>query len=305
MTDPPDSPGPPGLRLVPGPPEPPPEPPADFDPVADFEPYDDPPDADDAAEPTGLWERVGDVHPGLTYGIVLAVLVAFAAELVGAWSHTGDLWATGSLASPAIDRGAAAWTAIRAGEWWRPLSSLFLHANALHVGSNLIALVVGGGVAERVFGHSRFLLLFTLVGLAGAAASCAHQAVLAAHGAPAYGSIGASGAVYGVGAAVVAAAVRLRGLIAPWRARALVGATMPLLLSSLVAGLARPEVDNAAHAGGALAGLLLGFVLPLSGKLTQRAEPAAARILWATLGGLSAILLIVSAGIAFGLPRPL
>jgi len=297
MTDPPDTPGPPAAS--PGPPDPA----AEFDPVADFEPYDDAPD--EPSEPTSLWDRVGDAHPGFTYGIVLAMLVAFLGELVTSSSHTGDLWATGTVLSPAVDAGAASWAAVRAGEWWRPLSALFLHANALHVGSNMIALVFVGGVAERVFGHARFLLLFMLVGLAGGAASLAHQAVIASHGGGAAGSIGASGAVYGVGAGVVAAAIRLRGLIPPWRPRALVGATLPLLLSSLVAGLARPEVDNAAHLGGAVACVLLGFVLPFSGRLTLRPEPAAARAAWTLLGFFSAILLGVSAGIAFGLPRPL
>jgi rhomboid protease GluP len=182
------------------------------------------------------------------------------------------------------------------------LAPLFLHANVLHVGSNLIALVVAGGVAERVYGHARFLVLFALAGACGSLASLAHQAALPAH---AVGSIGASGAAYGVGAAVIAAAVRLRGVIPPWRARALVGATMPLLLSSLVAGFARPEVDSAAHLGGAVAGLLLGLAFPFAPQLTLRTEGGAARVAWGVSSLFAAILLLGSVAIAFGLPRPL
>ena len=121
-----------------------------------------------------------------------------------------------------------------AGEWWRLFAPIFLHANLLHVGSNLLALVIVGGVAERAFGHARFLVLFVGAGIAGGLATFEHQRVIAeaagAGGPVILGSIGASGAVYGVGAAVVGAAVRLRGLLSPWRARALIGATLPLLL---------------------------------------------------------------------------
>src|SRR5262249_6910898 len=100
----------------------------EYDPELDFEPYDDA--ADGAPERPELWDRVGDVHPGFTYGLVLLVLVAFALELAFAWSHRGDLWTTGTLDTPSISRGAALWTAIRAGEWWRVLAPVFLHANA-------------------------------------------------------------------------------------------------------------------------------------------------------------------------------
>ncbi len=309
MTDPPESPEP--FRGPPPPPAPPAPPglAGEFDPELDFEPYDDP--TPDLPERPELWDRVGDVHPGFTYGLVLLVLVAFALELTGAYSHRGDLWTTGTLDAPSIVRGAVLWPRIVAGEWWRVLAPLFLHANLLHVGSNLVAFAVVGGVVERVYGHGRLLVLFALCGVAAAGASAAHQAAqiaAAVHaGATANlgGSIGASGAVYGLGAAVVAAAVRLRGLIPPWRARALVGATLPLLLSSLAAGFAHPEIDSAAHLGGALAGLLLGFALPFSPRLTLVPEPAWVRAGWAAGGLFAAILLIVSAAIAFGLPRPL
>src|SRR5262249_31322776 len=141
-----------------------------------------------------LWDRVGDVHPGLTYGLVLVILVAFAAELVTSYGQHGDLWSTGTVRTDAIERGAALWTAVRAGEWRRVLAPLFLHANALHVGANLVALVVAGGVAERVFGHARFLVLFALAGAAGSCASFAHQAAQLAAAASAAGAHGAAGA---------------------------------------------------------------------------------------------------------------
>ena len=253
--------------------------------------------------PAGLWERVGDIHPGFTYALVLLILVSFALELLTATVRGGDLWAGSTVASPFVGKGAASWTLFTQGEWWRLLSCILLHANALHVGSNLLALVVLGGVAERAYGHARFLVLFVAAGAVGALASFAHQAQIAAAGGIAgAGSIGASGAVFGVGAAVVVAAVRMRGLLPAWRVRALIGATLPLLLSSFAAGFARPGTDNAAHAGGALAGLVLGLALPFTHQLTQSPpEAPAARALWGALGLFALSALVASGVVAFRL----
>jgi len=247
----------------------------------------------------GLWDRVGDVHPGFTYALVLAILIGFAAQLVTAGDRAGVALVGGSLGGPFVNAGAALREPFLAGEWWRLFAPIFLHANVLHLGSNLLALALVGGVVERAFGHARFLVIFVGAGIVGGLATFEHQRFLAEAAAAAgrsgpgtLGSIGASGAVYGVGAAVVAAAIRLRGLLSPWRARALIGATLPLLLSSLAGGFARPGTDNAAHIGGALAGAILGFVLPLHAELQAGKESATSRTLWAVAGvvGLSALL---------------
>jgi hypothetical protein len=96
------------------------------------------------------------------------------------------------------------------------------------------------------------------------------------------------------------AAVRMHGLLPAWRVRALIGATLPLLLSSFAAGFARPGTDNAAHAGGALAGLVLGLALPFSPKLTQSApEKPLARGAWGAAGLLAISALVACGVVAF------
>ncbi len=270
----------------------------DFDETFGDDEGDDPAAIESAERPTpGLWDRVGDVHPGFTYFLVLAILIGFAAQLVTAGGDVGRALAGGSLGGPFVSAGAALRGPFLDGEWWRLFAPVFLHANLLHLGSNLLALVLVGGVVERTFGHARFLAVFVVAAMAGGLATFEHQRFVAAAAgsggvAHTLGSIGASGAVYGVGAAVVAAAIRLRGLLSPWRARALIGATLPLLLSSLAGGFARPGTDNAAHLGGALAGAILGFVLPLHSELQKSKESATSRTLWAVAGivGLSALL---------------
>ncbi len=261
-----------------------PEPP--FDP--DDEPEDDP---GPELAPAGLWERIGELHPGFTYALTLAILVGFALQLVSSTVPASKALAGGSLIGPFVTAGASTRAPFLAGEWWRVLSPVFLHANLLHVGSNLIAFVILGGVAERAFGHGRFLVLFTLAAAAGSFAGLWRQEFVAT-----LGSIGASGAVYGVGAAVVVAAFRMRGLLPSWRVRALVGATLPLLLASLAGGFQKPGTDNAAHIGGVVAGALLALVLPFHPKLTGRIEPPSSRFLWG-MAGLLAFALTIASGV--------
>jgi len=243
-----------------------------------------------------LWDRVGEVHPGFTYFLVLLVLVGFAGQLVTASVPTDRAFGGGSLTGPFVEAGAALRGPFFAGEWWRLLAPLLLHANLLHLGSNLVALVIAGGVVERAYGHSRFLAIFVLAGAVASLATFERQSWGEAGGASTLGSIGASGAIYGIGAAVVAAAIRLRGLLTPWRARALIGATLPLLLSSLAGGFAKPGTDNAAHLGGALAGALLGALLPFHSNLRRVPEGATARTFWG-LFALALLSALVASGV--------
>jgi len=114
----------------------------------------------------------------------------------------------------------------------------------------------------------------------GALASLASVAWNVAHAGPEPRvSIGASGAIFALGGALLVAAFRLRHRLAPGRARALAAATLFLALPALAAGLERLGTDNAAHAGGFAAGLALGVVLPLSPRLGGRPTGAVVRAL--------------------------
>src|SRR5215204_3033575 len=86
--------------------------------------------------------------------------------------------------------------AVADGDWWRLITSAFLHANLLHLAFNMLALWWFGAPVELFLGRARFLLLYFASGLAGAAG-----ALLATPNAP---TVGASGAIFGIlGAALV------------------------------------------------------------------------------------------------------
>ena len=150
---------------------------------------------------------------------------------------------------------------------WRMLSSNYLHIGILHILFNMWCLWDLGNLAERIFDRWTYLLIYTVCGLAGSVASLWwHPLVVGA---------GASGAIFGLAGALIAA-LYLGKLPFP---RAAVQHTMRSLLMfagyNLFFGAVGAGVDNSAHLGGLASGLALGAVLA-----KQLTEPPEVRHRW-------------------------
>jgi membrane associated rhomboid family serine protease len=145
---------------------------------------------------------------------------------------------------------------VAAGEWWRLLTSAFLHANAFHLWANLTALVVFGRMAEAYSTRSRVLLAYLAAVVGGSLASCWLL--------PHTTSVGASGGILGLVGFSYALSRRR-----PSEVPAVLGksALLTMTLTALLGAVAFRFIDNAAHAGGALAGVLVGW-------LSVRSEPS-------------------------------
>ncbi|QIM53362.1 rhomboid family intramembrane serine protease [Hydrogenophaga crocea] len=146
-------------------------------------------------------------------------------------------------------------SSVQAGEWWRLLSATFLHGGLMHLALNMLGLWFAGSLLERIFGSRQFLLIYLASGLAGSVASL-HFA------AQSHVSVGASGAVFGVAGALIAAVLQHRATLPKAFSTQILGGFSVYLALSLVQGFARPGIDNAAHLGGLVAGLLIAWVLP-------------------------------------------
>src|SRR5215510_9190483 len=139
------------------------------------------------------------------------------------------------------------------GEWWRLLSSVFVHIGVVHLLLYMWCLWSLGRLAERMFGNWTFLALYLLSGLGGGLASVWRN--------PSIVSAGASGAVFGVAG----------GLVAFWYfgkvalPRSIIKRDFVSILTfvgyNLTYGFAKEGVDNAAHIGGLFVGLALGALL--------------------------------------------
>jgi membrane associated rhomboid family serine protease/Flp pilus assembly protein TadD len=139
------------------------------------------------------------------------------------------------------------------GEWWRLLSSVFVHIGVVHLLLNMWCLWSLGRLAERMFGNWTFLAIYLLSGLGGSLASMLWN--------PSIVSAGASGAVFGVAGSLVA--FLYFGKVA--LPRSVIKRDFASILTfvgyNLAFGFAKEGVDNAAHLGGLLVGLGLGALL--------------------------------------------
>lgn len=139
------------------------------------------------------------------------------------------------------------------GQWWRLLTSVFIHAGFWHLFFNMLVLVQSGRIAERLFGTARFTAIYLFAGVTGSIASLLWQ--------PGVNSMGASGAIYGVLSAIVAYLLR-NGSVLP---RAVYLRHMRLaavyIIYTLPAGFSHHGIDNGAHVGGLLGGFVLGLLL--------------------------------------------
>jgi rhomboid protease GluP len=151
------------------------------------------------------------------------------------------------------DKGAIIPWLIREGEYWRLLTAMFLHANLLHLLVNLVALFQLGSLYELMFGTRRFVLIYVVSGLAASLTS-----MMRIDGA----SVGASGAIFGILGAFVFSVFRSPRFRHERAARNLVAQCVFWIIANIAIGFQIPQIDNAAHIGGLVAGLLLGGLLP-------------------------------------------
>ena len=196
---------------------------------------------------------------------------------------------TGDDASALLRWGATYGPAVTAGDWWRIVSSMFVHAGFLHLFSKMFVLVSIGPVTERLYGQAAFFVLYFIAGAAGSIAGIYWH--------PVTNSVGASGAVFGVMGMVLAYAFRQRRALHSSILRSFARSIASSVVLNMVLGLALPMINVAAHVGGLVAGFLFGLLLarPLvpSPLMAQLSRSALAAVLGAAL----------VAGSLFQLPR--
>jgi len=139
------------------------------------------------------------------------------------------------------------------GQWWRMLSSNFIHAGVIHIGFNMYILWVAGRRMERILGHTGFLITYLLSGLLGSVASLAFHA--------AHVTVGASGAIFGIYGALLGFLVRDRNSISRPVFLAIGKSTLIFLAYNLLFGLQVKNIDLSAHIGGLAGGFLCGLAL--------------------------------------------
>ncbi|KAJ3425971.1 rhomboid-related [Anaeramoeba flamelloides] len=149
-----------------------------------------------------------------------------------------------------VDMGAKEATKIQDGEYWRFFTAMFLHVGVIHLIMNLAFQIRVGAELEKMFGHTRMILIYIISGIGGN--------LLSAIFLPSLVSVGASSALYGL------VGILFCDLFQNWNdiqnpKSSLFKLTL-MVVFSLGIGLL-PAIDNFAHVGGILAGSLMGIII--------------------------------------------
>jgi membrane associated rhomboid family serine protease/Tfp pilus assembly protein PilF len=137
------------------------------------------------------------------------------------------------------------------GQWWRLLTYMFMHGGILHIAINMWCLWDLGALCESLYGRWTYGAIYLITGVAAGLSSVAWN--------PGVLSVGASGAIFGLAGALIASfylgEFSLPGIAIRGTSRSL----LVFVVISLFFGGAR--VDNAAHVGGLVTGLILGAAI--------------------------------------------
>lgn len=157
-------------------------------------------------------------------------------------------WGDGDIL---IHCGANYWpTTVEQHQYWRLLSSMFLHAGLWHLFTNMLGLFIGGIFLEPVLRSIRYGLAYIVTGLISDMASIwLHRSTV---------GVGASGAIFGIYGVFLAL---LTTNLFPANVRKAFLAYIGLFIAlNVIAALAGEGVDNAAHLAGFLSGATMGYI---------------------------------------------
>lgn len=188
--------------------------------------------------------------PFFTYLLIaINLFMFFLIEMNGGSTHIPTLIEYGAKYNPAMI----------AGEWWRAISSMFLHIGLLHLFMNMLALYYLGFLLERMYGSKRFLVIYFLSGIGGSLTSFALSTSVSA---------GASGALFGMFGALLYFGVNYKKLFFQTMGRNIIF----VLVLNLFIGILIPNIDMGAHLGGLIAGFLASAIVSLPYKKNYKAS---------------------------------
>jgi len=143
----------------------------------------------------------------------------------------------------------------RNGEWWRLLTSTFVHGGLLHVTLNMWCLLMLGPLAELAFGKFPYLTAYLATGICASLTSTFYH--------PNSIGVGASGAIFGVAGFLITPLALKRLTIYSTSKSSALKMLLQFAVLNLVIGAAIPVVDVSAHVGGLVSGLIVGLFFAL------------------------------------------
>jgi rhomboid protease GluP len=243
--------------------------------------------ADDAPQPIMQtpWVRPGESTIGITqiiFGICAAVFVGMMIASGNPLAFLNPM--QDFPTSESIHWGANVGLITFSGEWWRLLTNVFVHGSLLHIGFNMWCLWNLGQLCESLYGRWTYVAIYLICGVGASLASAAWH--------PYVPSVGASGAIFGLAGALITA-LKLGEFSVP---RSALSGTLRSLgafvVYNLIFGALIPGIDNTAHIGGLVTGLIVGALIaviaPQREQVPRRVAIFVVMILALTVGAIAA-----------------
>ena len=145
------------------------------------------------------------------------------------------------------------------GEWWRIFTSAFFHLGPIHLAFNMYVLYLYGQIAERMYGHVEFAVIYLLCAAGGS--------VLTILVDPDQSAVGASGAIFGIVGLLFVVSRRHHAVLGG-EARTMMAGIGSYLVFLLIFTFLVPGISWTGHLGGLIVGAVLGFLLPPTGVET-------------------------------------
>ena len=174
---------------------------------------------------------------------VVNILVFIYMDFTGNTLDAGYLYQHGAMDVPSV---------LEDGEWYRVLTGMFMHSGFEHLANNMVMLIASGYVIENVYGRWKYLISYFICGIVATAFSAGYEIYKDEYAI----GVGASGAIMGIFGIYVVMTMK------EWKN---IGrndtSKLFVLIALMVFGNMQEGVDWMAHLGGALCGMILGFLL--------------------------------------------
>ncbi|WP_429970976.1 rhomboid family intramembrane serine protease [Fructilactobacillus sp. Tb1] len=185
--------------------------------------------------------------PFITYGLVSIMVLYFVVmTCAGGTENSAILLHFGAEYNPLI----------KAGEWWRLITPIFIHIGYQHLILNLIVLYYFGRIIELYFGHLKFLIIFIGSGIMGNLMSFAFENGISA---------GSSTSIFGLFGAFAVLYLKLKNdpFIQNYGKTCLL-----FIVLNFVMDIFMPNVSLIGHIGGLLGGYLISMIIGIKGFKT-------------------------------------
>jgi len=190
----------------------------------------------------------------LSYAVIAVVLINILVHLYGMFidpsiADRGDLQVYGILQNK---------------EYYRIVTSMFLHADVAHIFNNMFVLFFLGDMLEKEVGHFQILIIYLVAGIGGNLVSLREKMVSFSM----IPSVGASGAIFGLDGLLLALVLFAKGKVRNVTLRR----TLLMIGLSVYSGYGSGNTDNAAHIGGLITGFIAGMIYCFIVSLIQNGK---------------------------------